>query len=190
MAGEPPRRNSTVTTIAPTGTISIIADCSSGIEPLFAVAFVRNQAGVTMTDVNPHFVRVARERGFYSEELMRQVAEHGSIQEIAGIPEDVKRVFVVSHDIRPEWHVRMQAAFQKYTDNAVSKTVNFPFEATSDDVREVYLLAWELGCKGVTVYRDGSREGQVLSTGQTEKKRTAAVGAGTEIGRASCRERV
>jgi len=166
-AGEPPRRNSTATTIAPTGTISIIADCSGGIEPLFAVAFFRNQAGVRMVEVNPRFVQVARERGFHSEELMRKVAEEGSIQGLDEIPEDVKAAFRTSHDIPPEWHVRMQAAFQRHTDNAVSKTVNFSHDATQEDVKKVYMLAHELGCKGVTVYRDGSREGQILSTGKT-----------------------
>ena len=164
-----PLRNCNLDTVAPTGTISIFAGCSGGIEPLFAVAFMRNQAGVLMPDVNEDFVRIAREGGWYSEELMERVAESGHIHH-EEVPEDVQRVFVTAHDITPEWHVRMQAAFQKYTDAAISKTTNFPHEATPEDVREIYELAFSLGCKGVTVYRDGSRPMQVLSTGKTEKK--------------------
>ncbi|TCJ16891.1 vitamin B12-dependent ribonucleotide reductase [Rubrobacter taiwanensis] len=162
-------RNATVTTIAPTGTISIIAGCSGGIEPLFAVAFMRRQADMELPDVNPEFVRLAKERGFYSEELMQKVAEHGSVREIPEVPEDVRRVWVTSHDITPEWHVRMQAAFQKYTSMGISKTINLPNEATPEDVGEAYMLAYKTGCKGIAVYRDGSREAQVLSTGKTEK---------------------
>lgn len=160
-------RNCNVDTVAPTGTISIIAGCSSGIEPLFAVAFMRNQAGVMMPDVNDDFVRIARERGFYSDELMQQIAEQGHIH-FAEVPEDIQKLFVTAHDITPSWHVRMQAAFQEYTDSAISKTTNFPHEATVDDVRQIYELAFKLGCKGVTVYRDGSRDNQVLSTGATK----------------------
>jgi len=163
-----PMRNATVTTIAPTGSISIIAGCSSGIEPLFAVSFVRNVMDNTeLFEANPAFERVARERGFHSEKLMQRTAHEGSVAHIDEVPDDVRRVFVTAHDISPEWHLRMQAAFQRYTDNAVSKTVNFPREATRDDVRRVFALAHELGCKGVTIYRDGSREQQVLSTGKT-----------------------
>src|SRR5690606_26243700 len=160
-------RNCNVDTVAPTGTISIIAGCSSGIEPLFAVAFMRNQAGVMMPDVNEDFVRIARERGFYSDELMQRIAEEGHIH-FPEVPDDVQRVFVTAHDITPEWHVRMQAAFQEFVDSAISKTTNFPHSATEEDVRKIYELAYKLGAKGVTVYRDGSRENQVLSTGKTK----------------------
>jgi ribonucleoside-diphosphate reductase alpha chain len=156
-------RNATVTTIAPTGTISIIAGTTSGIEPLFAVSYIRNvMSGVQLLEVNPTFERVAEERGFYSRELLAEVARVGSISKLEEIPEDVRRVFVTALDIAPEWHVRMQAAFQKYVDNAVSKTVNLPHSATPDDVRRVYLLAYKLKLKGITVYRYGSRVDQVL----------------------------
>ena len=159
-------RNCNLTTVAPTGTISIFAGCSGGIEPLFAVAFMRNQAGVLMPDVNPDFVRVAEGGGWYSEELMEKIANEGHIH-FEEVPQEVQRSFRTAHDITPEWHVRMQAAFQEHTDSAISKTTNFPREATEEQVREIYELAFSLGCKGVTVYRDGSREGQVLSTGKT-----------------------
>ena len=154
-------RNATVTTIAPTGTISIIAGCSSGIEPLFAVAFIRNVMG-GMLEINKLFEEIAKERGFYSKDLITGIAKCGSVQDIKSIPSDVKRVFVTALDIAPEWHVRLQAAFQKYTDNAVSKTVNLPADATWEDVKKVFLLAYNLKCKGITVYRYGSKE-QVLS---------------------------
>jgi len=165
-----PIRNATVTTIAPTGTLSIIANCSSGVEPLFAVSYVRTvMDNDRLVEVNPLFEEVAVKRGFYSRELMALIADHGSVHGIEDVPADVQKVFVTAHDIAPIWHIRMQAAFQKYTDNAVSKTVNFENEATPDDVREVYDLAYELGVKGVTIYRDGSKEGQVLTTGKSAK---------------------
>ncbi|HYA31550.1 MAG TPA: vitamin B12-dependent ribonucleotide reductase, partial [Thermodesulfovibrionales bacterium] len=169
-------RNATVTTIAPTGTLSIIAGCSSGIEPLFAVSYVRTvMEGTKLIEVNPHFEEVAKATGFWSRQLMEQVAEKGSLHSFAEIPEEVRSIFVTAHDITPLEHTEMQAAFQKYVDNAVSKTVNFPHDALPKDVENVYLLAYKLGCKGVTVYRDGSREEQVLSTGKTEKKEAAAL---------------
>lgn len=173
--GAAPVRNATVTTIAPTGTLSIIAGCSSGIEPLFGLTFVRKVLdGAELLEVNPVFERTAKNGGFYSDKLMKEIAEHGGCTNIQTVPEDVQKVFVTAHDITPEWHIKMQAAFQKYTDNAVSKTVNFPHAATQKDVEKVYLLAYKTGCKGVTIYRDGSRDEQVLSTGATEKARKAA----------------
>ena len=165
-----PIRNATATTIAPTGTLSIIANSSSGVEPLFAVSYVRTvMDNDRLIEVNPAFEEVAVKRGFYSQELMALIADHGSVHGIDEVPEDVQRVFVTAHDIEPDWHIRMQAAFQKHTDNAVSKTVNFGNEATPEDVRHVYDLAYELGVKGVTIYRDGSKDNQVLSTGKTAK---------------------
>ncbi len=164
-------RNATVTTIAPTGTLSIIAGCSSGVEPLFAVSFVRNvMEGTKLLEINPYFEQAAKERGFWSRELMERIADKGSLNDFEEIPNDVKAVFVTAHDITPMEHVAMQAAFQKYVDNAVSKTVNFSHDATPGDVEDVYLFAYKLNCKGVTVYRDGSREEQVLSTGKTKKE--------------------
>lgn len=168
--GGVPIRNATTTTIAPTGTLSIMANCSGGVEPLFAISYIRNVMDNTeMVETNSVFLEAAKQKGFYSEELMKRIARQGSIQEIEDIPEEVRRVFVIAHDIPPLWHTRMQAAFQKHIDNAVSKTVNFPRHATIEDVREVYLFAYNLGCKGVTVYRDGSRSEQVLNIGSVNK---------------------
>ena len=162
-------RNCNVTTVAPTGTISIIASCSSGIEPLFAVAFMRNQAGVLMPDVNEEFVEIARREGWHSEELMKRIAEAGNIR-FPEVPAKWQRVFVTANEIKPEWHIRMQAAFQEHNDSAISKTCNFANDASEAYVEEIYRLAYKLGCKGVTVYRDGSRDMQVLSTGSVAKK--------------------
>jgi ribonucleoside-diphosphate reductase alpha chain len=167
-------RNATVTTIAPTGTISMIAECSSGIEPLFAVVFIKRVLdGKELLYVNEQFKNALKMRGLYSEEpvkgkvlseeFMEKIANAGSLNNVKELPDEIKRIFVVAHDVTPEWHIKIQAAFQKYTDNAVSKTVNFPNWATTNDVEKVYILAYDLGCKGVTVYRDGSREGQVLN---------------------------
>jgi ribonucleoside-diphosphate reductase alpha chain len=182
--GEPPLRNATVTTIAPTGTLSILANASSGIEPIFAVSFVRQVLdNNTLVEVNPQFEKIARGRGFFSPELMKEIAEHGSIGDLPEIPADVRRLFVTAHDITPEDHIRMQAAFQKHTDNAVSKTVNFPRHATVEDVRQVFELAYRLGCKGVTIYRDGSRDQQVLSTGRKAEETEAVAGNGKKVAR-------
>ncbi|MBI5418968.1 MAG: TSCPD domain-containing protein [Deltaproteobacteria bacterium] len=170
-----PRRNATTTTIAPTGTISIIAGCSSGIEPLFALSFTRNvMDNDHLVEVHPLFEAEMRRRGLYSVEKMEEISRAGSLRHVEGIPEEVRRVFVTAHDISPEAHLRMQAAFQKYVDNAVSKTVNFPAEATREEVRKVFVLACRLGCKGVTVYRDKSREEQVLNIGEVGRKEAGA----------------
>lgn len=169
-----PMRNATVTTIAPTGTISIIAGTSSGIEPLFAVCFTRRVMGGTeLIEVNPVFEMIARERGFYSEELMAKIAHSGTVSEHSEIPEDVRKLFVCSHEIPYAAHVRMQVAFQRYTDNAVSKTINFPEQATLDEVEQSYLAAWHNGLKGITVYRDNSRPLQVLNLSKAKAKAKA-----------------
>jgi ribonucleoside-diphosphate reductase alpha chain len=174
-------RNATVTTIAPTGTISIIAGCSSGIEPLFAISFMRNVlGGARLFETNALFEETAKARGFYSAKLLEEIAKTGSVQKIAGVPNDVKRLFVTALDIDPVWHVKMQAAFQKSTDNAVSKTVNLPFEAKVEDVREIYDLAWQLKCKGVTVFRYGSKPEQVLYIGEIKTKEGKFVSAQSE----------
>jgi ribonucleoside-diphosphate reductase alpha chain len=176
-------RNCNVTTVAPTGTISIIAGCSSGIEPLFAVAFMRNQAGVLMPDVNEDFVAIAKREGWYSEALMTRIAEAGHIN-FEEVPAKWQRVFVTANHIKPEWHIRMQAGFQEANDSAISKTCNFAHDATEAYVEEIYRLAYHLNCKGVTVYRDGSRDMQVLSTGSTAKKvQEQAVSSGASVAR-------
>jgi ribonucleoside-diphosphate reductase alpha chain len=159
-------RNATVNSIAPTGSISIIAGCSGGIEPLFGVSFVRHVlSGAHLFEVNPLFEEVLRARGLYSEELVAEVARKKSLRNIKGIPVDVKRLFVTAFDVPARQHLEIQAAFQRYTDNAVSKTVNLPADATADDVRDIYLDAHALKCKGITVYRYGSKQDQVLSVG-------------------------
>jgi ribonucleoside-diphosphate reductase alpha chain len=168
-------RNATVTSIAPTGTISIIAGTSSGIEPLFAVAFIRNVMGTQLFEINPIFEQISKERGFYSTELISKIAKTGSVQGLSEVPSDVRRLFVTALEIAPEWHVRMQAAFQKYTDNAVSKTVNLPHEATIDDVKRIFMMAWKLKCKGITVYRYGSKAEQVLVVGGIQSSSTNVV---------------
>ncbi len=166
----PKLRNATLTTIAPTGTISIIAGCSSGIEPLFAISFIRHVLdGAELLEVNPLFEQIAKKQGFYDYTLMKKIAQVGSLHGIEEVPAHIRRIFVTSHDITPEWHVKIQAAFQKYTDNAVSKTVNFRNDATIQDVEKVFMLAYKTGCKGITIYRDKSREEQVLNIGTSRK---------------------
>lgn len=164
-------RNAARTTIAPTGTLSIIAGCSSGIEPLFALSYVRHILdGEELVEVNPYFEKAARDGGFYSEELIKQLAEGKSLRDFPEVPDDIARIFITSHDIKPEWHVKMQAAFQKYTDSAVSKTVNLPHEATPKDVADIYRMGWKLGLKGLTIYRDRSRDSQVLTLGSARQE--------------------
>ncbi|MBN1164251.1 MAG: vitamin B12-dependent ribonucleotide reductase, partial [Candidatus Krumholzibacteriota bacterium] len=181
---EPKIRNATTTTIAPTGTLSILAGCSSGVEPLFAIAFIRNvMDNDELIEVNPHFREIAEREGFYSEELMKKIASEGTVQGIEEVPEKWRKIFVTAHDIQPEWHIKVQAAFQKYTDNAVSKTVNFANSATQEDVEKVYLKAYELGCKGVTIYRDGSREEQVLNIGKVNRGESGSEAAAVDAER-------
>ncbi len=180
-----PMRNSTVTTIAPTGTISMIAGCSSGVEPIFALAFqhrVKNPDGErVLTFVNETFERIAKDRGLYSDALKEEIAKRGSLHGIPGVPEEAARVFKTSHEISYEWHVRHQAAFQRYTDNGVSKTINLPNDASEDDVASAYRLAWELGCLGITVFRDGCKGEQVLNLGVKDKAPAAAPPAGPTV---------
>lgn len=160
-------RNATTTTIAPTGTISMIADTSSGIEPLFSLVYMKNvMDGEKLVYVNKYFEKVAKDQNFYSKRLMEKISEKGALKNIKKVPDSIKKVFVTAHDISPDWHIKMQAVFQKYVDNAVSKTINFPHDAEKDDIHAAYELAYQLGCKGVTVYRDGSREEQVLNIGK------------------------
>ena len=173
-------RNATTTTIAPTGTLSIIASVSSGIEPLFAISFIKNvMDNDELVETNPIFEAVSKERGFYSERLMKEIARKGGLRDIEEVPRDIRELFVTAHDISPQWHVKMQAAFQKYTDNAVSKTVNLRNDATTDDVREVFITAYKTGCKGVTIYRDGSRDMQVLNIGKVKGKGESAASQGS-----------
>jgi len=167
--GQGPFRNATTTTIAPTGSLSIIAGCSSGIEPLFALSFTRRvMNGQTLTEVNPYLGQALREAQCHSRDLMREIAKKGTIQSVSRVPEDLRRVFVTAMDIEPVWHLKMQAAFQRHTDNAVSKTVNLPTHAAWEDVARIYRMAYEMGCKGVTVYRYGSKHAQTLCTGGTD----------------------
>jgi len=171
VADGPRFRNASRTTIAPTGSLSIIANCSSGIEPLFALSYVRHiLEGEEFIEVNPYFEEMAKSGGFYSPDLMKQLAEGKKLKDVKEVPEEIKRLFVTAHEISPEWHVKMQAAFQRFTDSAVSKTVNFPHEATPEDVAKVYKLAYQEGLKGITIYRDGSRDSQVLTVGEGVKK--------------------
>jgi len=164
-------RNTCCTTIAPTGTIGMLAEASGGCEPTFAISYIKNvMDGTELIYTNRIFERVAKERGFFSTELMRQIARTGSIQNIDEIPEDVKKTFVTAQDMSPEWHVKMQAAFQKHVDSSISKTVNFPNSANFSDVENAYILAWKNGCKGITIYRDGSRDNQVLNIGEVKGK--------------------
>jgi ribonucleoside-diphosphate reductase alpha chain len=170
-------RHATTTTIAPTGTISIIAGTSSGIEPLFAVAFTRHVMDRDeLVEVNDLFEEIARDRGFHSPELMKEIAAHGTVRSLPAVPAEVRRLFATAHDIDPTWHVRIQSAFQKFTDNAVSKTVNFPHDASVQDVASVYELAYDLGCKGITIFRDGCLDQQVLTLGSGGQKQTAETG--------------
>jgi ribonucleoside-diphosphate reductase alpha chain len=167
--GKMKMRNASCTTIAPTGTLSIIAGCSSGIEPHFALCFTRNiMDGTRMIEVNPYFADAARAGGFYSEELMKKLAEGAHLEDMKEVPAEVKKLFVTAHSITPEGHVKMQSVFQKYTDNAVSKTVNFPADATVAHVEEVYLMAFDENLKGITIYRDGCKADQPMSTGKAE----------------------
>ncbi|MFP4654991.1 MAG: adenosylcobalamin-dependent ribonucleoside-diphosphate reductase [Methanohalobium sp.] len=168
-------RNATVNTVAPTGTISIIANTSSGIEPIFALSFVRNVMGIQLLEVNPVFENIAREQSLYSKNLMMEISKTGSIQNIEKIPENIKKIFVTSLDIAPDWHVRMQAAFQKYVDNSVSKTVNLPEKATLEDVKRIYMMAYRLNCKGITIYRYGSKKNQVMELGGLKKEKREGV---------------
>ena len=173
--GFPAMRNATITTIAPTGTISIISECSQGIEPHFAIAYMRNVGetlgtGENLIEITPIFEKMAIEEGFYSDDFMKKILKSWSIQHIEEVPEKIRRVFVTAHDISPEWHVRMQAAFQKYTDNAVSKTINFPSLATPHDVEKTYILAYKAGCKGITIFRDQSRSSQVITLAEPGQK--------------------
>ena len=167
-----PYRNATTTTIAPTGTLSIIAGCSSGVEPLFALSFVRNvMDNDKLVETNPFFEAAVKNAGAYSTNLMEEIAKVGTIKKMEHLPEELRTIFVTSMDIEPIWHLKMQAAFQKHTDNAVSKTVNLPSDATKEDIWDIYWKAYEYGCKGVTVYRDGSKTSQVLCTGDSDKKK-------------------
>ncbi len=179
-------RNATVNTVAPTGTISIVAGCSSGIEPLFALSFVRNVlSGTKLFEIHPHFERELHKRGLYSRELMAKIGQQGSLRDIDELPAELKDVFVTSFDVLPEQHLKIQAAFQRHTDNSVSKTINLPSDATVEDVRNVYLLAHELKCKGITIYRYGTKREQVLSfdsrSGKERREEMGFISAAAEF---------
>jgi ribonucleoside-diphosphate reductase alpha chain len=169
-----PIRNATTTTIAPTGTIGIIACASGGIEPIFALVYKREHCldNEEMYEINPYFESIAKKEGFYSKELMDKISRHATVRDFKEIPKEIRKVFVTAHDISPEEHIKMQAAFQKWTDNAVSKTVNFPNSAVKEDVKKVYMLSYKTGCKGVTVYRDGSRKFQVLNIANKKEEKS------------------
>ncbi|MEO0205949.1 MAG: hypothetical protein ABIL22_04675, partial [candidate division WOR-3 bacterium] len=171
-----PMRNATVTSIAPTGTISMIADTSSGIEPLFSVGHLRNVLDTTLVMVNPIFEEIAHAQGFYSPDLISEIVHEGSLKRVRGIPDDVKRLFPIAHEIMPEIHIRMQAIFQKYVDNAVSKTINLPEDATLEQTRAAFLMAHKLKCKGITVYRYKSKKSQVLEFGDIEYRKRCSNG--------------
>ena len=177
-----PIRNSTVTTIAPTGTISIIGDCSSGIEPVFALAYIHKAKAAgdqyrTLTIANQTFTEIAKREGFYSDDLAQKVMEHGSVKSLVDVPKEWQDVFITAPEIDPVTHVKMQAAFQRYTDNGVSKTINLPNSATEDDVRTAYLMSYQTGCDGITIYRDGSKSVQVLNVSSTLNKPQVAEAA-------------
>lgn len=175
-------RNATRTTIAPTGTISVIGGASSGIEPLFAISYIRKTPQFELLEVNPIFEEVARQEGFYTEELMKKIATRGNIQDIEEVPENIRKIFVCAMDLAPEDHVRMQGIFQKQIDNAVSKTVNFPFTATVEEIAMVYKMAYDVGCKGITIYRDGSRDLQVLNVTREDKTKKPTENLATSSG--------
>jgi ribonucleoside-diphosphate reductase alpha chain len=182
---ETPRRNSTITTIAPTGTISILAGSSSGCEPMFAIAYQHivkdKHLNRKLTFVEPRFEKVAKARGFWSEEMMTKIGEHGVIRGMEEIPQDVRAVFGTAHEIDPEWHIKIQAAFQKYTENAVSKTINLRHDSTVDDVKKAYLMAWETNCKGITIFRDGSKDAQVLNLGTNNGEKKEEITPETQV---------
>jgi ribonucleoside-diphosphate reductase alpha chain len=159
-------RNATLTTIAPTGTLSLLANCSSGIEPLFAIQYTRRALeDMEFQITDPLFIEMGEKRGFLSPELIKSLSEGASLQELTQVPKEVKELFITTFEIPPVWHIKIQAAFQEYTDNAVSKTINFPRDATKDEVREAFLMAYQERCKGITIYRSGSKPSQVLACG-------------------------
>jgi ribonucleoside-diphosphate reductase alpha chain len=179
-----PVRNVAITTIAPTGSISMLSDASSGIEPVFALAFTKNVVEDSgLSYINKYFENELAKSLWADgdaehkvrDRIVREVAEHGTVSNVSGVPQEVKSVYRTAHDIAPEWHVKMQAAWQKYTDNAVSKTINFPHSATIDDVANAYMMAWKMGCKGITIYRDGSKDIQILSVGSANQRVSESV---------------